>query len=1088
MRSKYLLAAMALPFMFSCTQDEFDVQGIENSGNAVQNRVNAGKVAFVDGGDQADTRFDFGSGRWENGDKFRLFLMDEWGKGFSCGFGGQCNGEEDNANNTQFKEQQVWNNMYQVVDRFSSNFPFTYNLNNGAWENDDAIVEGNYFAVKPATGDANEDGKSQAKILDDVRNRRDVWVYINPVQKFANPEKNTVMTDGLDENQFFLGYTQVYRTDEATENNVLQLPMQMRPILAGIDLRIQNLDEVPFRVEKMVISRRDGKPMPTLAYVRPCNNTPEDYGMRQDDGEKYFAQQWNKVATSANLNDFVAENPDLGLNPDWSWDEAAWQTRGKYLEWGPAFAQPYIVNNRTDECNNPVSDYYWTIDSWTRTAARSVVYYSYPGEKGFTPYECTGELATPAYEYVIDFTDAEGNGVVLETNDFLRPYITLPHNMNMSEYTFTIYGQQWHSIDKLWREGIIIPGAALINDASVTDIVEEDGSFTLPTLDPSNEMDYIKAEIRFDDFKIGTSRVVQTTNASDLLNHLESYFGKMENGFDLANTRNEYFYVEALGDFEVTQPLVDYVQALNEAYGISVGGKALIYFTKTEGVNGTGRIIFPAGLTNDHAIDLFYFSKKAHIVNKGTQVIEKPMIYDYDQTIKEFYKALYASDWYKDGILHDGIDLYHKIEPAIANTLFGGIGSITNEGTLTLKQVVIDASPVGAAIKNEEGATLNMVNAVIVNGCEEEVDVHNKGIWNMTNSAIWGTLHNDNETNVLAGNNYIIELYNYNDCINCQEGYAQLTISEDALLTICEGSNGSKSGYLGYTLNYGIFSALNGYTNYPGSLIINGSEELAGNDCKVHMYGITNLSGRQEEAVLLAGGEYGAGIINWGALTMINYGYVYQADEYARILLAPMDIEDYHERGVIENTVHGNISTSVQGETPTKYQVIIYTVEEDEADIVDITNWLEKYHDYNKVVLKVGTLISGSYGTFDKLHFADEDGNAIEGEVEFALAETIIDGRELSDDSDEIVHLAVNYVKVDGTVRLMHDSELRVGQYDPNINCTVYGKGQIEVQNNCRLEGMGAADVLDCKVYTYGSGTIGAEFEEGSENIQAGQL
>ena len=56
------------------------------------------------------------------------------------------------------------------------------------------------------------------------------------------------------------------------------------------------------------------------------------------------------------------------------------------------------------------------------------------------------------------------------------------------------------------------------------------------------------------------------------------------------------------------------------------------------------------------------------------------------------------------------------------------------------------------------------------------------------------------------------------------------------------------------------------------------------------------------------------------------------------------------------------------------------------------------------------------------------------------------------------------------------------------ICCTVYGKGQIEVQNNCRLEGMGAADVLDCKVYTYGSGTIGAEFEKGSENIQAGQF
>ena len=786
---------MALPLMFSCTQDEFDVQGIENNGNAVQNRVNAGKVAFVGGGDQVDTRFGFESGRWENGDKFRLFLMDEWGKGFSCGFGGQCNGEEDNANNTQFKEQQVWNNMYQVVDRFASNFPFTYNLNNGAWENDDAIVEGNYFAVKPATGVAAEGDRSQADILDDVRNRRDVWVYINPVQKFANPEKNTVMTDGLDENQFFLGYTQVYRTDEATENNVLQLPIQMRPILAGIDLRIHNVDEIPFRVEKMVISRRDGKPMPTLAYVRPCNNTPEDYGMRQDDGEKYFAQQWNKVATSANLNDFVAENPDLGLNPDWSWDEAAWQTKGKYLEWGPAFAQPYIVNNRTDECNNTVSDYYWTDDSWTRTAARSVVYYSYPGEKGFTPYECTGELATPAYEYVIDFTNAEGNGVVLNTNEYLRPFITLPHDMNMSEYTFTVYGQQWNEIDKLWREGIIVPGAALVNDASVTDLVEEDGSFTLPTLDPSNEMDYIKAEIRFDDFKVRTSRVVQTTNAGDLLNHLESYFGKMENGFDLANTRNEYFYVETMGDFEVTQPLVDYVQALNDAYGISVGGKALVYFTKTKGVNGTGRIIFPAGLTNDHAIDLFYFSKKAHIVNKGTQVIEKPMIYDYDQTIDEFYKALCASDWYKDGILNDGIDLYHKIEPAIANTLYGGIGSITNEGTLTLKEVVVDAGMIGDAIYNAEGAKLTIKSSAIVGGenLEDEITIHNDGEIVLVKSFIQGTLNNSGKVDVKNGDSEISsELNNSNICNGCPTGPAVVTIWENATLNCPNVVNGQK--------------------------------------------------------------------------------------------------------------------------------------------------------------------------------------------------------------------------------------------------------------------------------------------------------
>ena len=720
--------------------------------------------------------------------------------------------------------------------------------------------------------------------------------------------------------------------------------------------------------------------------------------------------------------------------------------------------------------------------SWTRTAARSVVYYSYPGEKGFTPYECTGEIATPAYEYVIDFTNEKGEGVELSTMDYLRPFITLPHDMNMSEYVFTVYGQQWNNIDEIWQECILKPKSALINDAAVTDLVEEDGKFTLPTLDPTNEMDYIKATISFDDYYPVTSRVIQTTNAGDLLNRLESYYGKMEENFPLANTRNEYFYVRTLGDFEITNDLVNYVEALNDRYGVSVGGKALIYFTETKSVDGSGRIIFPANLKNDHAIDLFYYSKNAHILNKGTQIIEKPIIYDYNKTCEEFYKALCASDWY-EGIASDGIDLYHKIEPAIANTLFGGIGSITNEGTLTLNTVVVDASSMGAAIKNEEKGTLNLVNSVVTSECDGYVNVHNKGTMNLTNSCIWGTLHNDNVLDVLAGDNYVIYLYNYNDCINCQEGYATLTIAEKAELNIASGSNGSEEGYLGWVYNLGVFSAEDGFINYPGSFIHNGSEDLAGNQTPVRMSGVINESGEQAEAVTLANGKYGAGIKNYCTLSVVNNGYIYQASEYAIITVLNTEKEDYQGRGVIENTVHGNISTTVAGETPTKYQVIIYTVEGDQKDIVDIVNWLEKYHDYNKVVLKVGTLVCGEYKTFDKLHFADDEGNRIEGEVEFANAETFIEGREVSQDGEEIVHLAVDYVKVDGTVRLMHHTKLRVGQYEPNINCIVYGDGEIEVQNNAMLEAMGSNDTLACDVYVYGSGNIGAEFENGSDNI-----
>ena len=71
---------------------------------------------------------------------------------------------------------------------------------------------------------------------------------------------------------------------------------------------------------------------------------------------------------------------------------------------------------------------------------------------------------------------------------------------------------------------------------------------------------------------------------------------------------------------------------------------------------------------------------------------------------------------------------------------------------------------------------------------------------------------------------------------------------------------------------------------------------------------------------------------------------------------------------------------------------------------------------------------------------------------------------------------------------MYHHTKLRVGQAEPNINCTVYGNGQIEVQNNAELEAMGSDDTLECYVYLYGSGKIGnAKFENGTNYIKVGK-
>lgn len=794
MRVKYLLAAMAAPLFFSCTQDEFVGQNEGQDAAALQNRVKVGKVAFVNEG-EADTRFDYWKATWENGDMFRLFLMDQWNAN-----GNWKGGEEANANKTHFMKQDVWNEMYTIVNNFATNIPFYFNGETKAWENDDAIVEGNYFAVAPAKG-------NQTKILNGVKNRRDAWVYINPVQKFdvsqlkeSNGAKGAMM-DGVEENQFFLGYSQVYRNEQmVTEENTLQLPMQMRPVLANIDLAIANYDELPFKVEKIVMSRLDGSPMPTLAYIRPAGNTPKDFGRRQDNSDAYFMQQWAKMATDANIAKFNARYPELCLGHSFE-GTAAWQPKEYWANY-PAFAQPFIVDSYTDACGVDHEDPYWTIASWTRTAARSVVEYSYPGQKGFTPYGCTGEIAEPAYEYVFDFTNEDGEGFRLNNGDSFRAFLSLPHDMYLREYTFTVYGQQYDPARDRWDEGIIIPKKSDYVDG-ITDGEENDGKFTLLKVDPSSEADYLQANIYFDDFRITRSRVVQTANAGDLMNHLESYYGKMGN-FNQDVNKNELFYVETMGDFEITNELVDYVQALYDRYDITGGSKSLIYFTRTTGADGHGQLVFPANLKNDHAFDLFYYSKDVDVLNLGNQVIEKPIIYNYNKSNEVLFEALRQSNWYKS-IFNDGVDLLDKFEPALTDQLFGGIGHITNEGTLTVK-TLIDASEYGFAIHNTEAGTLNLEKAAIVSGEDytDLVTVHNEGQMNMVKSFIQGVLDNAGVVDVKDGYSFVTKrVINNNDCIGCPTGDAKLNVWKGATFYAPIVANGIRANDNGVQVGKG---------------------------------------------------------------------------------------------------------------------------------------------------------------------------------------------------------------------------------------------------------------------------------------------
>ena len=1023
MKTRYLLTALTLPLLAACTQDEFDVQ-VNNGNAALQGRVEVGKVAFTTG---ANTRFDFGDAEhigWEDGERFGLFLMDDWNEaGNAAG-----NGEQLDANETDFKDQQVWNNMYSLHNYTQTNIPFTFNRTEGIWENDDAVVEGNYFALAPANGQ-----KTSMEISDlgSIRNRRDVWVYINPVQKFGNEPAGQYnqLRGGIEQNQFFLGYQQVYRNQELTNGEQLMLPLQLRPILGMVDLTIENSDEKSFIVQKIVMRRLDGAPMPTIAYIRPDGNTTEDF-------------------------------------PKYLDGTSTWNANDTYKDFGPAFAQPYDAAELTDACGEPYTRFTYNPETWTRSAARSVVEYSYPGENGFIPYGLKGDAAEPVYEYTFDFTgenEDAPDGYILNNGDFFHAYLALPHNMYLKEYSFTIYGLQKDNTTiggPTWKEGIIIPSAGDYVDLP-TPGDENDGHFNLVKVDLASEKNYLQAKVEFDDFMVQEKRVATVSNSDDLLRYLKMY----EDSYNMGT--NEIFYITTLGDFEVTRELCDYVRDLNESKGSNKGGKAIIYFEESK----NGKLVFPEGLDSD-AIDLFFYTKKVDILNKGTQVIEEPIM-QADEAIEIFKEALKDSDK-SNGIFsmaNDGVSLLDKLEAAKAAAFTNsGIHSIVNEGVLTINAAIETGFGPKAGIYNESGAIMEIGAVIISNDVEGypysingngAAYVQNKGALNLKGTMLDGTLKNARETTVESTTaiNTVKNFNNIADCKDCPTGIAKLIVTENSTLEILNGVNGSEDGlYVGQVENYGSFAAEEEFVNYQakypqaidefgqGNLIINGSKELAGNHTNVSMSGIVNKSGSHEVAVkyddLLT---YNEGIRNFCKLSVKNYGYIYQADAYAHIQV--MNTEDYYsvfdnvlandKIGVIENTVDGNIY-GYDGQNGTiSNQIIILTVKDQKTNLTTVSTKLKAYSRYNKVVLK-GTEVSG------KLNFADE----VVGEVEFASDETRIN-------SSSAVQLAAHYVKVMGTVRVGHGQTLQLGNKNPEINTTVYGLGEIIVENGGKLEGLG---------------------------------
>ena len=777
MKTKFLLPALALPLMVACTQDEL-VGQVETNVPQTEERIVVGPVTFVDGNQSVESRLDYISGNWEDGDKFGLFRMD------------QRNRDKNIAAEKNFMSQEVWNEMYTITNDYLTNFPFTFNASKSAWENDDKTVEGNYFAVAPAN--------NQKDHLDKLTSSSDVWMYINPVQKIVFEAGETKSNEGIEENQFFLGYTQIYRDQKVNSaDGKLQLPLKMQPILANVDMTITNGQVFNYRVEKLVLSRLaevDGSvnPVPTLAYLKPANNTIQNFGVRKDTKGSLFGYQGN-VATEENIDKFVANYaPKFDAETlKWKWDANA-TAEANYTQCGPAFAQPYLYTENNGVCGDETY-YYWSLDSWTRTAARSVVEYAYPGENNYTPYGCDYE---PAYEYVIEFEDANGNAYMeLTPAQQFRAAFTLPHNLDLTKFNAVIYGQV--KVGEKWQDCFIYPKFDDIAAQKVDNVI---GAFKLLNVDLASTADYIESSLIIGDDEPMTSRIVKTASSADLLKHLKAYYGETPGSIQLTN--NTLFYVETLGDFKISKELVEYVEDLNKLYAANTGSQARVYFVRTTGVDGIGQLNFGPELPSN-AIDLFNYSKQVTIFNDGSQTIEKPIIYHSKESVQSLIKAWEETRHNGYSKFVDALALMQQYEAVAVDVTFGGVRQIINAGKLEIKTIV-ETSPFmtggEAPVWNMEGAFLKLENdgllyASLMNkGRELNTYIHNDGWIEMYDFEVEGTVENHNVLKALDKESKIENLINVvseDNCYTCKTVAPTVTVGKDAILEVDDyGYNG----------------------------------------------------------------------------------------------------------------------------------------------------------------------------------------------------------------------------------------------------------------------------------------------------------
>ena len=242
MKTRHLLTAIALPALFAaCTNEEFVEQATTGNSSLDDRRMVDVPAVTMDFGKGAETRLALGDGGkfvFESTDKLGACLMDQI---------------------TEYYQNPLkkWGEWFELVDYIQTNYKFTYNTQNGRFENNALMCEGNYFFYFP---------------YDPTMNTREAFEQdLNPEQELkVNADGTLNPRQTVLDNQVFLGHSAIYGDREDHES----LNVNMKSVFAYPAFRIAYSSPEPITITKVAfkIVDNEGK-KEKEGVVTPFNTT-----------------------------------------------------------------------------------------------------------------------------------------------------------------------------------------------------------------------------------------------------------------------------------------------------------------------------------------------------------------------------------------------------------------------------------------------------------------------------------------------------------------------------------------------------------------------------------------------------------------------------------------------------------------------------------------------------------------------------------------------------------------------------------------------------------------------------------------------